>query len=173
MIICETERLIIRLQSPSDALSLMELNSDPDVVRYTGDGTMGSASEALKIIEEKVIPQWTRYRMGRFAVTTRDGEYLGWCGLRYFPENGDTDLGYRFMKKHWGKGYATESSRGVLDYGFKVLRLPRIIARAMPENTDSIKVMQKLGMTFRGHRSDPADPHCSILYDIKSSEWKG
>ncbi len=43
----------------------------------------------------------------------------------------------------------------------------------MPENTDSLKVMQKLGMTFRGYKHDPTDPHPFIMYDMKISEWKG
>ena len=111
--------------------------------------------------------------MGRFTVTLKDGTFLGWCGLRFFPETNEVDLGYRFMKKHWGKGYATESSRASLNYGFHTLNLERIIAKAMPDNKDSLKVMQKLGMTFRGYHHDPTDPHPFIVYDMKRNEWKG
>ncbi len=92
-------------------------------------------------------------------MTLKDGTFLGWCGLKYFPETDEVDLGYRFMKKYWGKGYATESSRACLNYGFHELKLKRIMAKAMPENKDSLKVMQKLGMVFRGYHHDPTDPH--------------
>lgn len=173
MIIAQTDRLILRLQNFGDAPSLVELHSDREVVRYTGDAPLSNVAEARALLEEKVFPQWKRYKMGRFAVTLTDGTFLGWCGLKYHPETDEVDLGYRFMKKYWGQGYATESSRASLDYGFQHLKLGRIIAKAMPENTDSIKVMQKLGMTFRGYHHDPTDPHAFILYDVTGSEWKG
>lgn len=178
MMICETERLILRLQTVADAQSLVELNSDPDVVRYTGDASLANITEARRILEEIVFPQWSNHKMGRFAVTLKDGTgsaatYLGWCGLKYHPETDEVDLGYRFMKRFWGMGFATESSRAALTYGFHDLKLDRIIAKAMPDNKDSIKVMQKLGMTFRGFHHDPTDPHPFVLYDMKKSEWKG
>lgn len=171
MIIRETDRLILRLQTYADAKNLVIMNSDPDVVRYTGDASLANVAEARKLLDDLVFPQWQKYKMGRFTVTLKDGTYLGWCGLKFFPETNEVDLGYRFMKKYWGKGYATESSRACLDYGFKTLNLDRIIAKAMPDNQDSIKVMQKLGMTFRGYHHDPTDPHPFILYDLKKSEW--
>lgn len=170
--ISTTDRLIIRLQTYEDAPFLVELNSDPDVVRYTGNGPLANELEARKLLEELVFPQWQKYKMGRFTVTLKDGTPLGWNGLKFHPETNEVDIGYRFMKKYWGKGYATESSRAVLDYGFKTLKLDRIIATAMPENTDSLKVMQKLGMTFRGLHHDPTDPMPLVYYDIKKSEWK-
>ncbi len=173
MTICETERLVLRLQTYDDAQSLVEMNSDPEVVRFTGDASLANIAEARKLLEEKVFPQWEKYKMGRFSITLKDHTYLGWCGLKYHPETEEVDLGYRFMKKYWSKGYATESSRATLDYGFKTLKLERIIAKAMPDNKDSIKVMQKLGMTFRGYHHDPTDPHPFILYDLERSEWKG
>jgi ribosomal-protein-alanine N-acetyltransferase len=173
MKIIETERLILRLQTFEDAPFLVKLNSDPEVVRYTGDGSLTNIAEARALLEERVFPQWQKYKMGRFTVTLKNGEPLGWCGLRYFPELNETDLGYRFMKKHWGKGFATEASRASLEYGFKTLKLERIIAKAMPDNKDSIKVMQKLGMSFRGYHHDPTDPQPFILYDLKKSEWIG
>jgi RimJ/RimL family protein N-acetyltransferase len=171
MKIVETDRLILRLQSYEDADNLVALNSDPEVVRFTGDVSLRNTADARALLEERVFPQWQKYKMGRFAVTLKDHTFLGWCGLKYHPETDEVDLGYRFLKKFWGKGYATESSRASLDYGFKTLKLSRIIAKAMPDNKDSIKVMQKLGMNFRGHHHDPTDPHPFILYDIKAGEW--
>ena len=169
----ETERLILRLQTYDDIQNLITLNSDPDVVRYTGEGSLANVQEAKALLDERILPQWKNYKMGRFSVLLKDGTYLGWCGLKYHPETDEVDLGYRFMKKFWGKGYATESSRASLNYGFHTLKLDRIIAKAMPANKDSIKVMQKLGMNFRGYHHDPTDPHPFILYDLKKTEWKG
>lgn len=173
MIIAQTERLILRLQTLLDAEKLVEMNSDPEVLRYTGDTTLAHVSEARTLLEEKIFPQWQYYKMGRFAVTLKSGDYLGWCGLKFHPETSEVDLGYRFMKKYWGKGYATESSRAALEYGFDHLNLERIIAKAMPDNKGSLKVMQKLGMSFRGYQHDPTDPQSFIRYELKRNEWKG
>lgn len=172
MKISETERLILRPQTYDDAQSLIEMNSDPEVIRYTGDSALANTADAHSLLEQKVFPQWQKHKMGRFTVTLKDGTYVGWCGLKFHPETNEVDLGYRFLKKYWGKGYATESSRASLEYGFKILKLERIIAKAMPDNKESIKVMQKLGMTFRGYHHDPTDPHAFILYEMKRSEWK-
>lgn len=167
-----TQRLIIRPTIMEDASHMLELNSDPEVVRYTGDVSFSTLKEAQELISTRLIPQFRDLKMGRFTVCLKDGTYLGWCGLKFFPETQEVDLGYRYMQKHWGQGYATESSLACLEYGFKTLNLKRIIGKAMPENVGSIKVLQKLGMTFRGYVHDPTDPHAFILYDIKSGEFK-
>src|SRR5690606_30529073 len=97
------------------------------------------------------------------------GEFIGWCGLKYLADENQTDLGYRLLKKHWNKGYATEASRACLDYGFHVLGLKKIIARAMKPNVNSIKIMQKLGM-----QPEPCNEpgrSCDIQYFITREEW--
>src|SRR6478735_466750 len=106
----ETERLLIRPAKMEDANLLFNLNSDPEVVRYTGDTSFKTLLDAQEVIRDRMIAQFEKYKMSRFMVFRKDGEYLGWCGLKYFPETNEVDLGYRFFKKHWGKGYATESS---------------------------------------------------------------
>lgn len=167
----ETTRLIIRPAILEDAHNLFLLNSDPEVVRYTGDVSFKTLGEAQDLIRTRMFTQFDLYKMSRFTVLLKDGTYLGWCGLKYFPETNEVDLGYRFMKKFWGQGYATEAGSACLDYGFKTLGLTRIIAKAMPENIGSIKVLQKLGMTFKGYVKDPTDPCSFILYEILSSQW--
>lgn len=168
----ETQRLILRPMEEQDALHLFELNSDPEVVKYTGDPQSLNIADSYRILTERVYPQFQQYKMGRFSVLLKDGTYLGWCGLKYFPENGEVDLGYRFHRRHWGKGYATESSRACLEYGFETLKLKAIIARAMPENIASIKVMQNLGMTFKGMDNDPNYAQGFVRYEITNEEYQ-
>ncbi len=167
----ETPRLIIRPALLEDAQNLLALNSDPDVVRYTGDGSLKDKLEAESLIKDRMMPQFEKYKMSRFMVFLKDETFIGWSGLKFFPETNEVDLGYRFMKKFWGFGYATESSKVWFKYGFETLNLTRIIAKAMPENTASIKVMQKLGMTFRGLQHDPTDPMSMVLFDITKAEY--
>jgi ribosomal-protein-alanine N-acetyltransferase len=168
----ETHRLILKVATLQEATSMVELNSDPDVIRYTGDSATPTIQDAEKVIKERLLAQFEQYKMGRFSVYLKEtGEYLGWCGLRFFPEQNEVDLGYRLMKKYWGKGYATEASEICLKYGFETLKLKNIIAKAMPENIASIKVMQKMKMTFRGYHNDPTDPHGFIKYDMTAEEY--
>lgn len=162
----ETSRLIIRPALLEDAPNLFMLNSDPEVIRYTGDSNFANINEAESLIRDRMFNQFQKFKMSRFTVQLKDGTYLGWCGLKYHPETDEVDLGYRFMKRFWGQGFATESSKACLDYGFKNLNLSRIIAKAMPENIGSIKVLQKLGMTFKGYVKDPTDPCSFILYEL-------
>lgn len=169
----ETPRLILRPHVLDDAHNLFILNSDHEVVRYTGDISFATLLDAQILIKERMFTQFEKYKMSRLAVIRKDDNaYLGWCGLKYFPETDEVDLGYRFMKKFWGMGYATESSLVCLEYGFNTLKLPRIIAKAMPDNVGSIKVIQKLGMTFRGYVHDPTDPQPFVLYDLKKSDFR-
>ena len=167
----ESKRLILKPATIQDSSHFLNLNSDPDVVRYTGDNSFRNFLEAENTIKEKILPQFNLYKMGRFSVFLKDGTFLGWCGLKYHPETNEIDLGYRFKKKYWGKGYATEASKLSLDYGFNELGHKRIIAKTMPDNIGSIKVMQKIGMTFRGHVNDPTDPHPFVLFDIYHNEF--
>jgi len=73
---------------------------------------------------------------------------LGWCGLKYHADTGETDLGFRLFRNHWNKGYATEASHLALQYGFRRLGLDSVIARAVKENAASLKVMNKLGLEY-------------------------
>jgi len=168
----KTLRLTLNVATIKDAAAMMKLNSDPEVVRFTGEGALHSIQEAEAVIQERLLPQFEKYQMGRFSVFLKDGTYIGWCGLRFFPETGEVDLGYRFMKQYWGQGYASEAARACLEYGFEKLKLKRILAKSMPENIASLKVIQKMGMTFRGINTDPTEPHGFITYDLSAEEFQ-
>ena len=147
MIELQTPRLYLRQFLPEDANFLFEMNNEPDVIHYTGDVPFANEEGALRMIQS--YDQYEKYKMGRLMVILKEsGEKLGWCGLKYFIEVDEVDLGYRFKKKNWGKGYATESSGVCLNYGFKELQLPFIKAIAKPENISSTNVMKKSGMHF-------------------------
>lgn len=144
-IILETERCYLREFQPEDAGDMYRLNSDPLVALYTGDGPFKTLQEASDFISQ--YDQYKRYGMGRWAVISKqDKDFIGWCGLKYHPEKGIVEVGYRFYKKYWGQGYATESAKASLNYGFSVLKLAKIFAHSHIENSASIRVLEKLGM---------------------------
>jgi ribosomal-protein-alanine N-acetyltransferase len=168
----ETTRLILRPAVLSDAQNLLNLNSDIEVVRYTGDRSFSGILEAQELIQTQLMPQFLLYKMGRFMVFLKNGPFIGWCGLRYYPPKNEVDLGYRLMKKYWGMGFATEASEVCLKYGLKTLGLQKILGKSMPENVRSLKVLKKLGMSFKGYHRDPSDPVPFIVYEISQSEYK-
>lgn len=169
-IIIETPRLLLRKKEVEDAPFFFELNSDPLVTQYTGDGAFKNIQEAEEIVKY-VIGQYEKNGYGRWLVAEKEtGEPLGWCGLKYHDDTQETDLGYRFMQKYWGKGYATEAALACIDYGFKILKLNRIYGQAMKENVNSINVLKKVGMTYL--REDLCVGHDSYVYELKKENYK-
>lgn len=145
-LVTETTRLVLREMIPADAGEAFALNADPEVVRYTGDGPFASVEEARAFLTH--YPDYRVHGMGRWAVLRKaDGKWLGWCGLKRHS-NGDVDLGYRLLREHWGQGYATEAGKACLEVGFGHFALETIIGRVARENIASIRVLEKLGMSY-------------------------
>ncbi len=167
-IVIETDRLLLRTFTIEDAPLIYELNLDPDVIRYTGD-PIKDVHHAQEVLEQIILPQYALYNHGRWAVLVKPGldpiaiGFIGWCGLKTRPERNEIDLGYRFMKKAWGKGYATEASYACLQYGFDKLHLQRIVGRAMPENSASLRVLEKCNMRYIGE--EMVDDHPASTYE--------
>jgi len=167
-IVFETARLVLKRFSPADARGFYELNLDPDVIRYTGDIPFASGGEAESFIRN--YNHYERYGFGRWSVFLKDsGEYIGFCGLNYRPKMDEVDLGFRLRRIHWGKGYATEASRGSLVYGFKEYALHKIVAKAMKENLSSHRVLHKLGMRFE--KTFEKEGAHWIQYEITQEEY--
>ncbi|NNE05944.1 MAG: GNAT family N-acetyltransferase [Xanthomonadales bacterium] len=166
----KTARLILRPFQPQDAQALFELNSDPDVMRYTGDRPFVDAAEASDFINQYRETEDPGF--GRMAVTNaQDGEFMGFCGLKRDAKTREIDLGFRFFRRHWAKGIATEAAAASLDAGFSRLGLSEITGRAMRENLASITVLQKLGMRFK-EISESAGL-IWLVYSISAQEYSG
>ncbi len=147
-IIIETSRLILREITPDDAQNFYELNLNPRVIQFTGDSAFVSIDESKNFLQNYL--DYQKNGFGRWAVIEKTtNEFLGWCGLKHDSEKNETDIGFRFFEKHWNKGFATESAKACLDYGFKELQLQSIVGRAMKNNLASIKVLEKIGMSYQ------------------------
>ncbi len=148
MEIARTERLILREFIEADAENIYQLNLDPDVLKYTGDKAFENPAEALVFLRN--YDHYKKHGFGRWAVIHQtNNEFLGWCGLKYTEVNNEYDIGFRFFKRYWSQGFAGESAKACLDLGFQRFGIAEIIGRAMKENLASIKVLEKIGMTFR------------------------
>jgi len=129
-----------------DAADMFLLNHDPEVIKFTGDVPFASTDHARDFILN--YRNYEKHGYGRLSVRlTSTHEYLGWCGLNFNDSTKETDIGFRFLQKHWNKGYATEAATACLDDGFQ-LGLTKIIGRVVKENKASIRVLKKLGMQF-------------------------
>lgn len=164
--IIETNRLYLRELNAADAENFFLLNSDEEVTKYTGDKAFETIPEAKSFLEN--YNPYHQFGYGRWAVIDKSNEdFLGWCGLKYSLEVDEVDIGFRFFKKHWNKGYATESAKACLDYGFKKLNLKTIVGRAMEANIASIKVLEKIGMNYIN--TIDFEKHRGVLYQIQKS----
>lgn len=165
MVILETPRLVLREFCNDDAAHLYMLNLDPDVTRYTGDAAFESTEAAADFVRQ--YDHYQKYGFGRWAVTdSENSAFLGWCGLRFSPETNEHDIGFRFFKKYWNRGYATEAAKASLDHGFNKLGLTQIVGRAAIANTASVKVLQKIGMTYLRSMDCGQDP--GVVYWIEN-----
>ena len=168
-IILETPRLYCREFEPADGLLAYELNADPEVLRYTGDEPFESPEAATEFLRH--YPDYRKNGYGRWAVIRKhDGAFLGWCGLKRLPD-GSVDIGYRFFKKYWNQGYATESARACIEYGFRVLALPEIIGRADRAYGVSLRLFEKLGMVY--WKDEPCEGiDNSVIYRLQNPGTK-
>ncbi len=165
----ETRRFKFRQLELVDAHWFFQLNNDPEVIKYTGDPPFESIQAAEAFLRN--YDHYEKYGYGRWAVVNKEsGEVLGWCGLRHVEELDATDLGFRFFRKFWGQGCATEAATGCLKYGFEQLGLQRIIGRAMVLNKASVRVLEKTGMRMLGKMEFAEHP--GVLFELNSTEWE-
>jgi RimJ/RimL family protein N-acetyltransferase len=149
--ILETERLQLREFDEDDAAAFYVLGSDPSITRYTGDAGLADIEHARQILRTHPIADYHTHGFGRWAcILKASGALIGFAGLKYLVELNEVDLGYRLLPAHWGHGLATEASRASVEYGFAHLGLERIIGLVDTENVASVRVLEKLGMTFTG-----------------------
>ena len=146
-IILKTNRLYLREFTLEDAIHFYNMNDDFDVLRYTGDTEFKDLEKAKTFLSN--YKDYQLHNMGRWAVCLKENNmFLGWCGLKYHPKEKLVEVGYRFYKTHWNKGYATESAKASIAYGFETLKLKDIHAHAHIDNLASHKVIEKCGLEF-------------------------
>jgi [ribosomal protein S5]-alanine N-acetyltransferase len=149
-IILQTDRLLLRHISEADAPLIYALNTTPGVLQYVHEPALKNEADALRVIREIILPQYSLYNLGRWAIERReDGQFMGWCGLKYLADEDEVDLGYRLLPPYWGKGYATEAARDTLQFGFAQRNLKTIVGRAHIDNVASWTVLEKIGMQYQ------------------------
>lgn len=152
-IFAETDRLILRELMPSDVEDFYEMDSDPAVHLYLGNNPLKTMEEAETAIAN-IRKQYIENGIGRWAAIEKSsGKFIGWSGLKFIDivENGHVnfyDVGYRLIPKYWNKGYATESAKAAIKYGFEAIGMAEIIGTANVENKASRNALAKCGLKY-------------------------
>jgi len=154
--VLETERLSLRHLAEDDAAFILELTNDPDWLRFIGDRGIRDLDDARAYVRDGPAASYARHGFGLYLVELRDGSVpAGICGLLRRDWLDDADLGFAFLPRFRGMGLAHEAARGTLEHGLGALGLRRIAAIVSPENADSIRLLEKLGMRFEGTALPP------------------
>jgi [ribosomal protein S5]-alanine N-acetyltransferase len=144
-----TKRLSLRRLSPGDAEFILELLNDSAFLRFIGDKAVRSADDARQYILDGPVASYQRNGFGLWLVELKDSAVpVGMCGLLKRESLPDVDIGFAFLPAYRSLGYAFESASAVLDYARKEFGLKRIVAITDPDNADSIRVLEKIGMRF-------------------------
>lgn len=164
MNILQTERLLLRHLEPEDLDDLVALYSDPEMIQFIPD-----ASTTLAEIREELA--WFRHghpkhpELGLWATIDKEsGQFIGRCGLLPWTIDGrfEVEVAYLIDKAYWGQGLGTEAAQAILSYGFETLQLPRLVCLIDADNAASIRVAEKIGMTFDREGEDELGPF--LLY---------
>ncbi len=146
--ILDTGRLILRRFTLDDLPAFFQLGSRPEIIRYAQSTPLASLEEARAFMLAAPLQDYSTYGYGRFACVWKEsGEVIGFSGLKFVPEIGDTELGYRFLPEFWGMGLATEAGQASIEFARADLHLSRLVALVHPENVASANVVTKLGFT--------------------------
>ena len=177
-----TDRLILRRFTGGDVENLVSLDADPEVMRLLTGGRPTPRKAVVDELLPRLLGEYDRYAgFGRWAAVERStAEFIGWfalCPPGQAPGE-ELELGYRLRKAAWGKGYATEGSRALVDRGFAELEVRRVFAETMAVNTSSRRVLEKVGFrlvrTFHLAWDDPIEgtEHGEVEYELRREDWE-
>ena len=167
MNIIETDRLALCRLTTDDAAFILRLLNDADFLQYIGDRGVKTLNDARKYILNGPVDNYERFGFGLYLVKLRDGDIpLGICGLLKRDTLKDIDVGFAFLPEFRRKGYAHESALAILDQAKTDFGLNRIVAVVSPDNHRSIKILEKLGLTYRQMVKLSPDEDACMLFGV-------
>jgi [ribosomal protein S5]-alanine N-acetyltransferase len=147
--ILETPRLTMREATADDAAFILDLLNAPGFIQGIGDRGVRTLDQARDYIETRMVGSYRDHGFGMWVVTAKgEGEPAGLCGLVRRDVLPHVDLGYAFLERWWGRGYAQEAAAAVLAHAHAVLGLTTVAAIVNPDNAASRRVLEKTGFSF-------------------------
>ncbi len=169
MIILKTERLLLRRMTLDDSDFIMELLNSPKWIKYIGNRNIDTPAKAREYLETRVIPNYEALGFGFYIIERLDDKVMvGNCGLTHRDGMDHADIGYSLLEQYEGMGYAFESAKAVLEYGFEIHKLDHIEAIVTSDNQRSTHLLKKLGMHFKRMIELPDDEEELMLFGIDS-----
>ena len=146
-----TERLSLRAPDDTDIEFLIELLNEPAFIRFIADRGVRTREQASAYLHGHLLPHFHAHGFGAYvAVRSSDGERLGLCTLIRRDSLPDADIGFAFLSRATGQGYAFEGTRALLDHARRALGITRVVAIANQDNERSIRLLAQLGLTDQG-----------------------
>jgi RimJ/RimL family protein N-acetyltransferase len=182
LIFLQTQRFVLRRFTPADVDDLVDLDSDPDVMRFIN----GGRATPREVVETSILPAFLSYYerspdYGFWAAIEKcSDQFLGWFQFRPADTSrrDEVELGYRLRRAAWGKGYATEGAAALIRRGFTCTDVQRVVASTMSDHTASRRVMEKVGLELV--RTVPhvrregvrGSGHAQVQYALGRAQWE-
>jgi RimJ/RimL family protein N-acetyltransferase len=167
----ETPRLRIERLDLDDADFILELLNDPAFIEHIGDKGLRTPEDAVGYLRNGPLASYAEHGFGLWRVgLTEDASPIGICGLIKRPALADVDLGYAFLPRYRGRGYALEAARAVMAFAREALDLARIVAIVTPENLRSQRLLETLEFAFERRLRMPGDETELKLYAWQAAE---
>jgi RimJ/RimL family protein N-acetyltransferase len=164
-VVVSTPRLLLRELCEADAAFMLELLNEEPFLLHIGDRNVRTLADAAAYILNGPVASYEKFGFGLYAVELKEsGAPVGICGLLKRDSLDDVDIGFALLQKFWGHGYAYESAAAMMDYGWNKVGLNRIVAITAPENHDSIKLLEKIGLRFERMIQMPGHEGASKLF---------
>jgi RimJ/RimL family protein N-acetyltransferase len=170
-----TERLLLRPWRPTDREPFAELNADPEVMRYIGDGRPMTRAESDALLRT-INAHWAQHAFGLWCAALREDAKacLGFIGLAvpsFLPAVlPAVEVGWRLARPAWGRGLASEGARAALVSAFETLELESVISVIDPANERSVRVAERLGMRPGAAHLHPVTGRKLRAYEISSHD---
>ena len=163
--ILETERLTLREANLDDAAFLLELQNSPGWLQFIGDRGVKNLADARQYLSNRILKSYTDHGFGLYLMVRKEDQVsLGMCGLIRREGLGDIDIGFALLPEYMGQGYAFEAAAAVMAYARDDLKLERIVAITLPVNTNSIRLLEKIGLQFERMFQLPGDGEELMLF---------
>lgn len=147
--IAETDRLIIREFVEDDLLSLYKIESNSTIIEYMPWNKLSTLSDCRRKLKA-YISDYKKYKLNTWAIVLKEtNDVIGITQLVYTKKVKGVELGTKILPEYWSKGYASELSKAIIEYGLNELKIDEIIAATDINNAGAIKSLLKIGMTFK------------------------
>ena len=147
--ICESPRLFCRYFTKDDIDNLFLLDSNPAVMRFINRPALSDLDEAKIKLEKIIAYNSINPGLGIFATIEKEtNNFIGWHALKHLDNTEEIELGYRLVEEFWGKGYATEMGKKLVQYAFEQIKLNQIVGITHFDNIASQKVLLKCGLRY-------------------------